>query len=216
MPNPISYEFYDEDFTLSDVAPRLTKLYQDIEEKWHISNLDTSYVDTNCPKLAEKIPTLFELFESHFATREIGGESEADFFAQMQDTLNTNADTLERQLEVYDDDIAKPILGRTEKVTYDLTTNDDGEGTTDEENVDLPANDPNYDIASGRNKSTSTATNTNKQTGTVTTELSDLGVRPNYESLNGFLDENRTFIKQFYLFFEPCFSPRYRRVKLYL
>ena len=38
-----------------------------------------------------------------------------------------------------------------------------------------------------------------------TTTLSDLGVRPNYETLNGFLDNNRTLYTVFNNFFKDCF-----------
>jgi hypothetical protein len=38
-----------------------------------------------------------------------------------------------------------------------------------------------------------------------TTRLSDLGVRPNYESLNGFLDQNRTAYTVFNNLFKNCF-----------
>lgn len=213
---PISYDRYKEpDFFLTDVRPRLTMFYKDIDDDFKFDKLDFSYVQKYCPNLNSKLDILKEVFPLHFDDYEIGSESEYGFFLQMQDALITNADTMERQLEVYDDDIAKPILGRTEKVTYDLTNTRDETGNNNESVVDLPVDDPQYDKDSSRTKATVATNRNDTQKGSVTTELSDLGVRANYESLNGFLDNNRTFVKFFYMCFEGCFSPRYRRVELY-
>ena len=213
---PISYDRYKEpDFFLTDVRPRLTMFYKDIDDDFKFDKLDFSYVQKYCPNLNSKLDILKEVFPLHFDDYEIGSESEYGFFLQMQDALITNADTMERQLEVYDDDIAKPILGRTEKVTYDLTNIRDETGNNNESVVDLPVDDPQYDKDSSRTKATVATNRNDTQKGSVTTELSDLGVRANYESLNGFLDNNRTFVKFFYMCFEGCFSPRYRRVELY-
>ena len=213
---PISYDRYKEpDFFLTDVRPRLTMFYKDIDDDFKFDKLDFSYVQKYCPNLNSKLDILKEVFPLHFDDYEIGSESEYGFFLQMQDALITNADTMERQLEVYDDDIAKPILGRTEKVTYDLINTRDETGNNNESVVDLPVDDPQYDKDSSRTKATVATNRNDTQKGSVTTELSDLGVRANYESLNGFLDNNRTFVKFFYMCFEGCFSPRYRRVELY-
>ena len=213
---PISYDRYKEpDFFLTDVRPRLTMFYKDIDDDFKFDKLDFSYVQNHCPNLYSKLDILKDVFPLHFDDYEIGNESEYGFFLQMQDALITNADTMERQLEVYDDDIAKPILGRTEKVTYDLINTRDETGNNNESVVDLPVDDPQYDKDSSRTKATVETNRNDTQKGSVTTELSDLGVRANYESLNGFLDNNRTFVKFFYMCFEGCFSPRYRRVEIY-
>ena len=241
-------------FQAIDNEPIVSEMYQDIDSEFKISNLDTSYFDivkdelagtTMCPRLKAVWSLLCSNFDLYYATREIGGYSEFDFFKMMQSCLNRNADTLERQLTVYDDDIAMPILGRTEKVTYDTHDNRTNTGTTEvtlgssitrtqagneiNHHVEVPADTPAYDTDRSRdkleftNRTTTDAgsgTDTTEldladdraMTGTVTTELSDLGVRPNYESLNGFLDNNRTFIQEFINVFEECFAPRYRRV----
>lgn len=247
------------DIQLVDVEPCVSMFYKDIDDDYKISNLNTDYFDYErevgkpaCPRLKAVFSLLCNSFDLYYATREIGGNTQYDFFCMMQSCLDRNADTLERQLMVYDDDIANPILGRTEVVTYDTTDKRDatigssmtyGHKNTREEkgievahHVDVPANSPNYDTDRTRDKmvygkdgntsdprktedtesGTDTGSNTNDETrkmsGTVTTELSDLGVRPNYESLNGFLDSNRTFIQEFINVFEECFSPRYQRV----
>lgn len=96
-------------------------------------------------------------------------------------------------LEVYDSDIAKPILGRTEKITYDLSNIATGDNNSESNHIDIPRDNPLDESPTYKDGSVSEINNTTKQTGTQTTELSDLGVRPNYETLNGFLDNNRTY-----------------------
>lgn len=248
-------DYTDYYFQSLDNPPIVSEMYEDISEEFKIQNLDTTYFDqqitvkgvqtTRCPLLKSVYGLLCDNFNLYYATREIGGYSEYDFNCMLQSCLNRNADTFERQLSVYWDDIANPILGRTEKVTYntdDLRTNtgntrlQHGLSTTRTQSgaeinhhVEVPADSPTNDTDRSRDKldfnnrqtsDVNSGTDTNsvnltddrKMTGTVTTELSDLGVRPNYESLNGFLDNNRTFIQEFINKFEECFAPRYRRV----
>ena len=243
------------DFTSIDMSPTVSVMYQDINEDFKINRLDTSYFDlpitvkgvltTRCPLLKSVWSILESNFNLYYATREIGGESEYDFFNMMQSCLNRNADTFERQLEVYYDDIAKPILGRVEKVTYDTddtrkntgntklqhglstTRNETGADTMHHVEVPVDADNTyqhdrtrditNYgrgvtDVNSGTDTNNVDLTDERTMKGTVTTELSDLGVRPNYESLNGFLDNNRTFIQEFIDKFQECFAPRYQRI----
>ena len=243
------------DFTSIDMAPLVSMMYQDIKDEYKIDKLDTSYFDlpitvkgvqtTRCPLLKSVWSILESNFNLYYATREIGGESEYDFFCMMQSCLNRNADTFERQLEVYYDDIAKPILGRVEKVTYDtddnrkntgytkiakatsVTRTEGGSDTMHHVEVPVDADNTyqhdrtrdytNYgrtvtDANSGVDTNNVNLEDDRKMTGTVTTELSDLGVRPNYESLNGFLDNNRTFIQEFVDKFQECFAPRYQRI----
>lgn len=242
----------DYEFMAEDNPPSITMMYQDISEEFKIKNLDTSYFDferiegqTSCPRLKAVWKLLCENFDLYYATRDIGGFSEYDFFCMMQSCLNRNADTFERQLTVYDDDIANPILGRTEKVTYDTLDENKTDATSElnhglistkthggeeiDHHVEVPADNQYYDIDrtrdviefkdrattvadTGTDRTLDSADQSKKTTGTVTTELSDLGVRPNYEALNGFLDNNRSFIQEFINKFEECFTPRYRRV----
>lgn len=229
------------DYTSIDNSPTVSLLYENIPEEYHITALDTSYLGERTKAVWNKLTDNFEMY---YAVREIGGDTEDDFKRLLQSCLNRNADTFERHLEVYDDDIAKPILGRTEKVTYDTVTSDDRNSTVDNtyntknselnsgsdisHHVEVPADAPQYDVDRSRDKTDYGRTTTNSitgndgttasdkrkgtQTGTVTTELSDLGVRPNYESMNGFLDNNRTYIQNFLDKFEECFAPRYRRM----
>lgn len=241
----MSYEF-----TSLDNEPIVSEFYERINDNYKINKLDISYFDymrnnePSCPRLKAVWQLLCDNFNLYYATREIGGQSEYDFYCMMQSCLNRNADTFERQLSVYDDDIANPVLGRTEKVTYNTNDKRDNTGYTELEHglhtsrteggadvlhhVDVPADYEEYDtdrtrdktnygrtvndVNSGKDKNNVQLTDERKMTGTVTTELSDLGVRPNYETLNGFLDNNRTFIQEFIDKFEECFAPRYGRV----
>lgn len=218
----------------------------------------------DCPLTNAKWDTFVDFAKRYYRHFEIVGRTWQDFADNLQLSYDIGADTLERQLEVYQDDIAKPLLGRTEKTTYDLTNKDTSEGTdtesvnvestgtntdtttnnlqtvTDSEgqtdNIDVPvdASNPNSQLPSSVTKNTATDTTANTgtvklegsssgteettrnatrsdsgthaQTGTVITELSDLGVRPNYESLNGFLDNNRTDLEVFVWLFRDCFA----------
>ena len=119
----------------------------------------------------------------------------------LQEVLLINADTVERLLEVYDSDIAKPILGREETRTLEVT--EIGTGTTDASNIDIPADNPDDDNPT--NRSTGAANSNVARDEIETTRLSDLGVRPNYETLNGFLDNNRTAYAVFNNLFKNCF-----------
>ena len=255
--------------------------YFDVPEEYGFKALQNH---TDTPLTNERWDLLIKFAESWYYQYEIVGRTFADFLRILQNAYDIGADTLERVLEVYGDDIAKPILGRTEKTTYDLVnagsesskedetasaTADivkDNTGTVGTEvtsdstrtddltqtvtgesaHIDTPINSdvPNSQVPSEVDKSTNTTKNTgtqktdnngsttetqnlketttqedtntrnltrsgdseHTQTGTVVTELSDLGVRPNYETLNGFIDNNRTYLKVFINLFNDCFS----------
>ena len=240
-----------------DVAPSVSEFYQNIDDEHKIAHLDTSYftqtvekkgvVSERCPLLASVWSTLVANFELYYATREIGGETEFDFFRMLQSCLNRNADTYETQLEFYFDDTNKPIIGRTEKITYDVhdtgtqsseSKNNYGRSVTEDNSgndvfhhVEVPANDPTNDTDRTRDKTVygrqtvnteggsdsneSESTGNNARTGTQTTEISSLGIKPNVEYMNEFLETNKTFIQFFIESFDECFAPRYKRVYFY-
>lgn len=255
--------------------------YFDVPEEYGFKAIQKH---NDCPLTNERWDALIKFAEAWYYQYEIVGRTFTDFLRILQNSYDIGADTLERVLEVYNDDIAKPILGRTEKTTYDLVnagsesikedetasgsteSTKDNTGTIDTtssaestrtdnltqsvvgENarIDTPINSdsPNTQVPSEVDKSTNTTNNTgtqktdssgtgketqnlketlnqedtntrnltrsgdteHSQTGTVITELSDLGVRPNYESLNGYIDNNRTYLKVFTDLFKDCFS----------
>ena len=228
--------------------PYYSMFYRDVPEEYRISNFLT--VPTKRVLTNQFLPTLLESLEMYYSDFEIVGQTLEDFKRLVQIAYNLNGETFERMLSVYDDDIAFPILGRTEKITYDLTDTDNttkngtdtlssNATTTETPNLtdtvesestrsDIALTNPseNYPSETSKNSDTTTRTGTNTVTGensenrtindnenrtatkkgTVTTELSDLGVRPNYESLNGFIDNNRTAEKQFIDIFRDCFT----------
>lgn len=168
---------------------------------------------------------LNEFATTYFRNHEIIGNTLVDFQQYLQSDLMMNIDTLEKMLAVYDDDIAKPTQSRTIKRTYDIkdTTEINGTDTntgtvkSDIENIeyDLPIDNPTGQATA---KSTSDGTTTNNLTntskgttkyghaGTETEDWSDVGVAPNYELLNGFLDNNRSYYNVFVNFFVDCFD----------
>ena len=228
--------------------PYYSMFYRDVPEEYRISNFLT--VPAKRVLTNQFLPTLLESLEMYYSDFEIVGQTLEDFKRLVQIAYNLNGETFERMLSVYEDDIAFPILGRTEKVTYDLIDTDDttkngtdtlssNATTTETANLtdtvqsessrsDIALTNPseNYPSETTKNRDTSTKSGTNTVTGensenrtindnenrtatkkgTVITELSDLGVRPNYESLNGFIDNNRTAEKQFIDIFRDCFT----------
>ena len=122
--------------------------------------------------------------------------------------MDRNIDTIDRVLEVYDDDISKPILGRTRTVTYDVTDTTSQESDGDVRDIDVPLDSPSNEDPSARTLSHAEGGGSVQRTGTETEELSDLGVRPNFESLNGFIDNNRTIDQIFINIFAECFMIR--------
>ena len=209
--------------TLGDGKNWVSVQYRDVPQGFRIRDvthrLTDSFVTVPPAFNDEMWAALCDAADKHFAMYEIVGDTFQDFLDRMNDAWAQSEDTFFRLVEVYNDDIAKPILGRTETVTYGAdgnpvtmtdthTDTEEREATTD--HIDVPVDgsvgNPTYkDVAKSKVKS-GTIVDSHTQTGVVRTELSDLGVRPNYESLNGFLDNNRTLLQVFFGIFEGCFT----------
>ena len=209
--------------TLGDGKNWVSMKYREVPQGFRIRDvthrLTDSFVTVPTAFTAEMWAALCDAADKHFAMYEIVGDTFQDFLDRMNDAWAQNEDTFFRLVEVYNDDIAKPILGRTETVTYGAdgnpvtmtdthTDTEVRESTSD--HIDVPVDgsmgNPTYkDVASSKVKSC-TIVDSHTHVGVVKTELSDLGVRPNYESLNGFLDNNRTLLKVFFGIFEGCFT----------
>ena len=168
---------------------------------------------------------LVDFATRYYRNHEIVGSSVADFFDNLQVDLDMNIDTFEKMMEVYNEDIAKPTQSREIKRTYDLEESDIGSETNSTEatsssssestNYDIPldngtAQGTDKNVSSNSGSSTGSGTtqrnNTLKKTGTETEYWSDVGVAPNYELLNGFLDNNRTLYAVFVSFFKTDFQ----------
>lgn len=191
---------------MNEFEETYTQFLCNIPEGYHFSDLTFS---TERPLTLTMKDRFTDIAERHYAKWEIIGETYTDFFEGLQLSLDLHGDTFERLLEVYDSDIAKPILGREEVTTYDLTNSSELiNSQTISERIDIPIDNVLDDKPSSRDKSNASSEAENKQIGTVTHTLSDLGVRPNYESLNGFLDENRTADMIFVKMFKDNFTMR--------
>lgn len=174
--------------------------YRDVPEPFRLINAWDVLTDT-LPLMKDKKDDFTKAFDIHYARYEINAETYQDFLDMLQEVLLLNADTVERLLEVYDSDIAKPVMGREEIRTLKVT--ETGTGTTDADNIDIPADNPDDDKPTSRSRGTAESNVAHDEE--ETTVLSDLGVRPNYESLNGFLDNNRTAYIVFNNLFKNCF-----------
>ena len=168
---------------------------------------------------------LVDFATRYYRNHEIVGATISDFADNLQVDLDMNLDTFEKMLQVYDDDIAKPTQSREIVRTYDVTDTNEGtatnessstsEGNNESTNYDIPVDngtaqgtDKNVGNTTGSStgRSTDTQSNTAKKTGTETEYWSDVGVAPNYELLNGFLDNNRTLYNVFVSFFKDDFT----------
>lgn len=101
-----------------DDEPMVTFNYRDVPDGFRITDLTPLSV---CPLTAEHWTRLTEAADRHFRNCEIIGQTFVDFFENLTDAYVTNADTLEKALEVYNDDIAKPLQSRTIKRTHNET-----------------------------------------------------------------------------------------------
>lgn len=209
--------------TLGDGKNWVSVQYRDVPQGFRIRDvnhrLTDSFVTVPTAFTAEMWAALCDAADKHFALYEIVGDTFQDFLDRMNDAWAVNEDTFFRLMAVYNDDIANPILGRTETVTYGAdgnpltaidTRTDTEERETTADHIDVPVDgsvgNPTYkDVAASKVRS-GTIVDSHTQTGVVRTELSDLGVRPNYESLNGFLDNNRTLLQVFFGVFSGCFT----------
>ena len=207
---------------IGDDLPYHSLYYRDIPKGFGFSALE---FPSDCPRVGAIKDKLIKYADLFYRNYEIVGNTIVDFQHYLQIDLMGNIDTLEKMLEVYDDDIAKPTQSRTIKRTYDTkestdaTASDTNTGTvkSDLENVgyDLPIDNP---TGQATEKSTSDGTTTNNlkneskansataHTGTEIEEWSDVGVAPNYILLNGFLDNNRSYYTVFVTFFQNCFD----------
>jgi len=183
-----------------DDLPIWTVAYRDVPTPFRLTDAWTSLTDV-LPLMTAKKDALIDNFDKYYSRYEINGETYQDFLDGLVETLVLNADTIERLLEVYDTDIAKPILGRDEVRTLSVTELGISDGDTS--NIDIPADNVDDDKPTSRSKSGVESNVARDET--ETTHLSDLGVRPNYETLNGFLDNNRTVYNVFNKLFSNNF-----------
>lgn len=219
-----------------DDGPMVSYNYRDVPEGFRITDLEPL---ANCPKSAEVWTRLTSFADTHYRNHEIVGKTFVDFFENLKDSYYMNADTLEKALEVYNDDIAKPTQSRTIKRTHtetetlpDTTTTRkteyghkvDSSGSSNNSDTEIEyAIENSDDTPSSKQTSSGTATDSETHSGTDTDtetvkggsrkfdstdteDWSDVGVAPNYELMNGFLDNNRTMENIFIHFFDDCFT----------
>ena len=185
---------------MGDDDPYWTLYYKDVPEPFRLADA-WSVITDDLPLMQSKRSDFTKAFDMHYGRYEINADTYQDFLDLLKETLLINADTVERLLEVYDTDIAKPILGREE--TRTLTIEEEGIADASTENIDVPADNPLDDKPTSKGRSGQTSNIVRDEIETTT--LSDLGTRPNYETLNGFLDNNRTLYKVFNDLFKNCF-----------
>lgn len=188
------------DYIIEDLEPFYTQYYKDVPNPFRLSDAWV-YLTDALPLMQARKDALIDNFDRYYSKYEINGDTYQDFFDDLVTTLVRNADTVERLLEVYDTDIAKPILGRDEVRT--LHVSDEGTSDANGQEIDIPADDSSNEAPTSKSSTAQTSTVVHDEE--ETTHLSDLGVRPNYETLNGFLDANRTIYNVFNSLFKDNF-----------
>lgn len=168
---------------------------------------------------------LFAFAESYYRNYEIVGETIVDWFTNLTNDLNLNLDTFEKMMKVYYDDIANPTQSRTIKRTVEskdvrtpnLTQTESGKPSSDGTTTDYAITEDNGDVY-GTDKTivhnesnldstvVNSGTETNEHNETNIEDWSDVGVAPNYELLNGFLDNNVTYYAEFVKYFRNDFT----------
>ena len=179
---------------VGDDLPYETQVYSRVPEPWRVKNI---VLHDDVPLTTAAWGKLYPIIERYYRNYEICGRTYADFFDSLQSAYDVDADTLERHLKVYNDDIANPILGRTIKNTHTATVSDNGES----QNIEVPADENGNDVPDSKNKSTNAHTETTEDT----QDWSDVGVMPNYDMMNGFLNNNITVAKFAIRIFKNCF-----------
>ena len=83
-------DYTDYLFQSPDETPVVSEIYEDVSDEFKIQSLDISYFDFErvegsiaCPRLKAVWSLLCDKFNTYYATREIGGYSEYDFFCMM-------------------------------------------------------------------------------------------------------------------------------------
>lgn len=208
--------------TIGDNLGFTTIRYANVPDGFRFTDLS---FPTDSPLTYAIKDKIVDFADNYYRNHEIVGTTLSDFFTSLQLDLIENVDTFEKMLAVYNDDIAKPTQSRTIKRTYDLV--DTTKGTTKltgNTQTDNDSTNEDYDIpfdngtaqAVGKNVGSATSAtnvsnnsetnNEGKKTGTETEDWSDVGVAPNYQLLNGFLDNNRTLYNVFVSFFKDDFT----------
>ena len=124
---------------MGDDDPYWTLHYRDVPTPFRLADAWRVLTD-DLPLMQGKKDDFIKAFDLHYGRYEINAETYQDFLELLKETLLINADTVERLLEVYNSDIAKPILGREE--TRALTTTEEGIADASTESIDVPADNP--------------------------------------------------------------------------
>lgn len=104
---------------------------------------------------------LIDVATRYYRNYEIVGETFTDFRENLQLDLDLNADTFEKMLAVYNDDIAKPTQSREIRRTYDLM-----DTSTGSENTDITENNSESETNTNAEASNITDSTTIKDTTT--------------------------------------------------
>lgn len=199
------------DSSLGDKEPWVSMRLADVPTGFHFANLTAL---SGCPLTIAKWDELTAYAEMFYKHWEINGETIQDWFDNLILSYLRNADTLERFLEIYDTDLAKPKYGKTEITTYDIHNDTSQSGAQhnvqDSAHVDVATDNVADDTPSQRDSNigdgTTSGSQTGAQTGTQKLETQDIGDKDNFQVINDFLDNNRTLCNVFTNIFKDNFT----------
>ena len=187
---------------IGDDDPYVTLALKDVPNGFHFKDLiiPDRYILTKGVQ-----DRLFDYCEQYYRNYEICGITVKDWFTDLQLKVYENADNFEKFLEVYDDDIAKPVLGREVVTEHHELEMNEGNGQTENKEYDLPVDNGTAQEI-GRTTGDNSSLGTRELNTTDKQTMSDIGVTNNWEKLNGFLDNNPTMQMIFRDYFKDCFT----------
>lgn len=211
---------------VGDDNPYYSFVYDRVPNGYKFDNLT---FPERCPLTLALKDRLIAYCNKYYRHHEIVGNTFKDFMDNLQLALDTNIDNYEKFLAVYDDDIAKPVLGRTIKKaisSVDNTADNSSRANTGTVGIVDNSTSKDYELPIDNQLTQETARTVNdggstrtdnlaeetEHNGTLehesneTEEWSDVGVTDNWDKLNGFLNNNPTIEMQFCKYFENCFT----------
>lgn len=189
--------YYFRDFT--------SERYRDIPEQFKFNEL---IFPSRCVLLTQYKDELTELADRYYRNHEIVGDTYVDFFEDLQLKLDMRADSLERILVAYSQDLDNFNIGNKSVTEYDVHHDSENEGKTGSEFVDVPIDDSAHDKPTTRDRSDSESTGTSHQTGSVTVTADNTTGQSRFDLLNRFIDKHRSVHELFIDTFQPCFTVR--------
>jgi hypothetical protein len=187
---------------IGDDDPITTIALRDVPQGYHFKDL---VFPARAPLSTALKERLTDFCERHYRNYEIVGVTIGDWYKDLQLCLDVNIDNFEKFLEVYNDDIAKPVLGRDVITEHNENEETSGINSQETRSYDLPVDNIEAQEVS-KDTGDSLANGSRELHIYDKQHMSDVGVTNNWEKLNGFLDNNPSMEIVFTNYFKNCFT----------